>query len=117
MKPIVTNKISDAVPIFKIRELREKQTGKVQGSVVGRVVRKPRNATNFLNIIIEDEEGQKIQCCIFGGLVEKYQSMLMEGAWYRFQDTNLQINNKDNKTLELKITNYSKVEKIKKQNR
>lgn len=59
-------------------------TGKVSGTIIAKVIRKPDKVNSFLNIIIEDEQQSQIQCCFFGGNVEKYYSMLVFGGWYRF---------------------------------
>jgi hypothetical protein len=56
--------------------------------------------------------GDQIQVCVFGSSVDKFKDMLAEGSWYKFEDTQLQINNR-NKDLELKITNSSVVSKDK----
>ena len=49
-------KISDAVQILRLKEVKLMPTGKISGAVVGRLVKKPDKVNNFLNIIIEDEE-------------------------------------------------------------
>jgi hypothetical protein len=70
--------------VFRLKEVKQMPTGKISGAVVGRVIRKPDKVSTFLNIIIEDDEKEQIQCCFFGSTAQKYQPMLVWGVWYRF---------------------------------
>jgi hypothetical protein len=40
--------------------------GKVEGAIIAKVIKRPNNVTSFLNIVIQDEEMETIQCCAFG---------------------------------------------------
>lgn len=51
-----------------------------------------------------------MQCCFFGDKVSEYRNFLKVGAWYRFEDPFLQMNNRLN-ILQLKITAISKITK------
>ncbi len=59
-------------------------TGKISGAIIAKVIRKPDKVNNFLNIIIEDDEREQIQCCCFGAVAQKYHPILKIGAWFRF---------------------------------
>jgi Trm5-related predicted tRNA methylase len=39
--------------------------GLLQLRILGKVVKKPDRINSVMNIMIEDEEGEQIQCCFF----------------------------------------------------
>lgn len=94
-----TNRIENPATVFTLKKIKEMPTGKISGAVVARVVRRPDKVTNFMNIMVEDEEGEQIQCCFFQEVASKYQALIKVGAWYRFEDPVLQVNNRQNNSL------------------
>ena len=62
------NQIVDAVPVYSIREVKKMPTGKVSGSIIAQVIKKPDKINKFMNIMIEDTEKDQIQCCFFGSV-------------------------------------------------
>lgn len=58
--------------------------GKISGSIRAKVTKKPDKVNTVMNIVIEDDEHEQMQCCFFGESVEKYKNILTYGEWYRF---------------------------------
>lgn len=52
--------------------------------ILARVVKKPDRINSVMNIMIEDEEGEQIQCCFFAEAVSKYRDLIQVGTWYYF---------------------------------
>lgn len=97
-----------------LREVKQMPAGKISGTILAKIVKKPDKINTVMNIRIEDEEKEEIQCCFFGEEATKYKDMLYWGEWYNFEDPMLQINNKFGSLLELKINRQSKITKEKK---
>jgi hypothetical protein len=53
--------------------------GKISASILAKVVKRPDKINTVMNIRIEDEEKEEIQCCFFGESVAKYKDMLNQG--------------------------------------
>ena len=88
------------------------EIGKVTGTIRAKVLRKPDKFNTFMNIVIEDDAKDQIQCCFFGDKAHEYKNFLMVGGWYCFENPILQMNNRLN-IIELKITANSKITKEK----
>ena len=87
------NKHSNKSNILTIKEVLKMPTGKINGAIIAKVIKRPGKINTFLNIMVKDEEGTEIQCCFFSHEAEKYYPILEEKKWYRFENFMLQTNN------------------------
>ena len=78
------NQVSESNSFLRIKDVKNMPEGKISGCVVAKIHRKPYEVKNVLNMIIEDEEQERIQICCFGELAKKYFHTLHHGACYRF---------------------------------
>lgn len=53
--------------------------GRITGTILAKIIKKPDKINTVMNIRIEDQEREEIQCCFFGEEVTKYRDFLQWG--------------------------------------
>lgn len=58
---MITNK-----KYISLKEVKQMPAGKISATIHAKIVKKPDKINTVMNIRIEDEEKEDIQCCFFG---------------------------------------------------